>query len=180
MHIFVFIALSYSRASSLVACKATCKILFLYCVVQKGNPSLYGWVLTRWLNALSTMHYREDRLWWENLHLLNLVVTWRERLSRTLLDQWQWTTLKRHWEEQVKAHKFETWNVFDTWGAGGGRGKTNTGVWFFCRTEIVFTRGSKQPRYQVVKATINGWGDYFPCRFPSCAEITLNLLSQIA
>lgn len=51
VQIFVFIALSYSRASSHKACKATCKILFLYCGVK--NLSLHGWILTHWLNALA-------------------------------------------------------------------------------------------------------------------------------
>lgn len=45
----------------------------------------------------------------------------------------------------------------------------------FCKTYIVFTLSSKQPRYQVVKSTINGWGYYFPCRFPSLAEIAFNI-----
>lgn len=45
----------------------------------------------------------------------------------------------------------------------------------FCKTYIVFTLSSKQPRYQVVKSTINGWGYYFPCRLPSLAEIAFNI-----
>lgn len=45
----------------------------------------------------------------------------------------------------------------------------------FCKTYIVFTLSSKQPRYQVVKSTINGWGYYFPCRFPSLAEMAFNI-----
>lgn len=62
VHIFVFIALSYSRASSHKACKATCKTIFLYCVVKKTNPKLI-WLNTDTLvECTSTMHYREDRL----------------------------------------------------------------------------------------------------------------------
>lgn len=45
----------------------------------------------------------------------------------------------------------------------------------FCKPSIVFTLSSKQPRYQVVKSTINGWGCYFPCRLPSLAEIGFNI-----
>lgn len=51
VQIFVFIALSYSRASSHKACEATCEILFLYCGVK--HPSWHGWILTHWLNALA-------------------------------------------------------------------------------------------------------------------------------
>lgn len=171
MHIFVFIALSYSRASSHKACKATCKIIFLYCVVKKQQPTNPKLV---WLNTdtlvecTSTMHYREDRLWEIYTFWICLSPDWRDWVG-LLWDQWQWTNLQRHYKVRNESRhtnfKLQMCLIHV---------KKSRCV-IFCRTYIVFTPSSKQPRYQVVKSTINGWGYYFPCRFPSLAEIAFNI-----
>lgn len=110
VQIFVFIALSYSRASGHKACEATCKVLFLYCGVKKPQVEYWHTGQTHWHTAL------QGRPSVRHLHLLNPCGTWLERLSWTLLDPWRWTswieTLRE--KREVKADTFWAWSVFGT------------------------------------------------------------------
>lgn len=154
-----------------MACKATCKIIFLYYVVKKQQPTNPKLV---WLNTdtlvecTSTMHYREDRLWEIYTFWICLSPDWRDWVG-LLSDQWQWTNLQRHYKMRSESRhtnfKLQMCLIH----------VKKYRCLIFCKTYIVFTLSSKQPRYQVVKSTINGWGYYFPCRFPSLAEIAFSV-----
>lgn len=114
------------------------------------------------------MHYREDRLWEISTFWICLSPDWRDWVG-LLWDQWQWTNLQRHYKMRSESRhtnfKLQMCLI---------RVKKCRCV-IFCKTYIVFTQSSKQPRYQVVNSTINAWGYYFPCRFPSLAEIAFNI-----
>lgn len=170
MHIFVFIALSYSRASSQKACKATCKIIFLYCVVKKKQQqptkARLVWLDTGTLvECTSTMHYSEDRLW--EICTSGICHLPAETWVGLSWDQWPWTNLQRHCKVRSESRHTNFKLLMCL--------KKNPRCVIFCRTSLVFTLSSQQPRDPVVKSTINGWGCYFPCRFPSLAEVAFNI-----